>query len=211
MRSRPAKWWMVTGLGANLFLAAIIFAARGADVHGTETALRVTARVAFLWFWVAYTGGALAILFGAAFLPLKRRGREFGLAFAAALLVHLSLVTWLCWIGAAPKIGVFIFFGTAAVFTFLLALFSFGNLHAALDPKLWWLLRTIGMNFILYAFFTDFMQDPLRGGIKHVVEYLPFVMMAAAAPLLRLAAWVRTHSNQSTANGPIAPGRGGTR
>jgi hypothetical protein len=192
MRSRPAKWWMVTALGANLLLAAIILVARGAGVHGTETALRATARVAFLWFWVAYAGGALTTLFGAALLPLKQHGREFGLAFAAALLVHLSLVTWLCWIGPAPQIGVFIFFGTAAAFTFLLAVFSFGNLHAVLGPKWWWLLRIIGMNFILYAFLKDFMQDPLHGGIKRAAEYLPFVMMAAAAPLLRLAAWVRT-------------------
>ena len=192
MRSRPAKWWIVTALGANLFLAAMIFVARGAGVNGTETALAATARVTFLWFWVAYTGGPLTTLFGAAFLPLKQHGRDFGIAFAAALLVHLSLVAWLCWIDAPPKIGVFILFGAAAAFTFLLALFSFGNLHALLGPKWWLLFRTIGMNFILYAFFTDFMKDPLHGGIERVAEYLPFVMMTAAAPLLRLAAWVRT-------------------
>jgi hypothetical protein len=192
MRSRPTKWWIITALGANLLLAAIIFVARGAGVDDTETALAATARVTFLWFWVAYTGGALTTLFGAAFLPLKQHGREFGIAFAAALLVHLSLVAWLCSIDAPPKIGVFIVFGAAAAFTFLLALFSFGNLHALLGPKWWLLLRTIGMNFILCAFFTDFMKDPLHGGIERVAEYLPFVMMTAAAPLLRLAAWLRT-------------------
>jgi hypothetical protein len=121
-------------------------------------------------------------------LVLKQHGREFGLAFAAALLVHLSFVVWLCWIGAAPKIGVFVFFGIAAASTSLLALFSFGNLRAVLGPKWWWLARIIGMNFILYAFFRDFMYDPLRGGIERAAEYLPFVIMAAAAPLLRLAA-----------------------
>jgi hypothetical protein len=183
---------MVTAIAANLLLAAIILVARGAGVHGTKTALAATARVAFLWFWVAYAGGALTTLFGATFLPLKQHGREFGLAFAAALLIHLCLVAWLCWIGAAPQIGVFIVFGTAAAFTFLLALFSFGNLHAVLGPRWWWLLRIVGMNFILYAFLKDFMHGPLHGvGIKHVVEYLPFTTMAAAAPLLRIAAWVR--------------------
>jgi hypothetical protein len=146
MRSRSAEWWMGTALGANLFLAAIILATSGSGVHGTSLALDATARVAFLWFWAAYAGGALPILFGAAFLPLKQLGRELGLAFAAALLVHLALVSWLCWIGAAPPIGVFVFFGPVAALTFILALLSFGNLHRILGPKPWRLLRTIGMN-----------------------------------------------------------------
>jgi hypothetical protein len=58
-----------------------------------------------------------------------------------------------------------------------------------LGPKPWRLLRTIGLNVILYAFFKDFMQDPLHGGVQHIVDYLPFTAMAVAAPLLRLAAW----------------------
>jgi hypothetical protein len=180
---------MGTALGANLFLAAIILATGDSGVHGTSIALDDTARVAFVWFWAAYAGGALTTLFGATFLPLKQLGRELGLAFAAALLVHLGLVSWLCWIGSTPPIGVFVFFGPVAALTFILVLFSFGNLHTMLGPKPWKLLRTIGMNVILYAFLKDFMQDPLHGGVRHIVEYLPFTAMAIAAPLLRLAAW----------------------
>jgi hypothetical protein len=189
LMSTPTVWWMGAALGANLLLAAIIVLARGTGIHGTETALAATARVSFLWFWVAYAGGALTTLFGKIFLPLKQRGREFGLAFAAALLVHLGLVSWLCWIGATPAAGVFIFFGSAVVVTYLLALFSFGNLHSILGPRLWQLLRIIGMNFILYAFFEDFTKNPLQGGIRHAIEYVPFAAMAIVAPLLRLAAW----------------------
>jgi hypothetical protein len=189
MRSRPAELWIGAALGTSLFLSAIILVVRGADVRGTEVALFATGRVAFLWFWAAYAGGALTTLFGAAFLPLKQRGREFGLAFAAALLVHLALVGWLCWNWRTPPIDVFIRFGTAAAFTLLLALFSFGNLHAVLGPKGWQLLRIIGMNYILYAFLYDFMQNPLHGGVRRLVLYLPFAVMAIVAPLLRLAAW----------------------
>jgi hypothetical protein len=189
MRYRPTEWWIGAALTINLVLAAIILVTRGAGVHGTEAALRATARVSFLWFWAAYAGGALTILFGEAFRPLKQHGREFGLAFAAALLVHLILVGWLCWIGAAPRIGVFILFGTGAALAFLLALFSFGNLHTVLGPRLFRLLRIIAMNFILYAFFKDFMRDPLNVEIKHLVEYLPFAAMTIVAPLLRLTAW----------------------
>ena len=189
MRSRSAELWIGAALGANLFLSAIILVARGAGVHGTETALFFTGRVMFLWFLGAYTGGALATLFGEAFLPLKQRGREFGLAFAAALIVHLVLVGWLCWVGRTPSIDVFIRFGAAAVFTFLLALFSFGNFHAVLGPKVWPPLRFIGMNYILYAFLFDFLQNPLQGGVKRIILYLPFTVMGITALLLRLAAW----------------------
>src|SRR5271167_575494 len=148
MRPRSAQWWMCTALAVNLSLAVLIFVTFGSGVPGTSMALRTTARAAFLWFWLAYTGGALANLFGASFLPLKRLGREFGLAFAAALLVHLTLVGWLCWIGRAPGIGVFVFFGPVAALTFALALLSFGNLQTVLGPKLWQVLRMIGMNVI---------------------------------------------------------------
>ena len=208
MRSRSAEWWMGTALGANLFLAAVILATTGPDVHGTSQALDATARVAFLWFWAAYTGGALTTLFGATFLPLKQLGRELGLAFAAALLVHLALVSWLCWIGSAPPVNVFVFFGPVAALTFILALLSFGNLHRMLGPKLWRLFRTVGMNVILCAFLRDFMQDPLHGGVQHIVDYLPFTVMAIAAPLLRLAAWglrlreTRFAFSASSTNGP---------
>ena len=187
--SAPTGRWVGAAFGVNLLLAALILVARGTGVHATETALAATARVSFLWFWTAYTGGALTTLFGEIFLPLKHRGRELGLAFAAALLVHLGLVSWLCWIGAAPVAGVFIFFGSAAAVTYLLALFSFGNLHSILGPRWWQLLRLIGMNFILYAFFKDFTSHPLHGGIRHTLEYMPFAAMTLAAPLLRLAAW----------------------
>jgi hypothetical protein len=48
----------------------------------------VTVRFSFLLFWPAYAGSALWALFGQTFLPLKRRGREFGLAFASVHRPH---------------------------------------------------------------------------------------------------------------------------
>jgi hypothetical protein len=45
------------------------------------------------------------------------------------------------------------------------------------------------MNYILYVFLYDFWPDALFGGIRRVVVYLPFTVMAIAAGLLQLAAW----------------------
>ena len=185
-----AALWMGAAFAINCLVTAIIFATFGAGLHGAQIALMATARVSFLWFWTAYAGGALEPLFGVAFKPLKQYGREFGLAFAAALLVHLCLVAWFCYVGGAPKLGVFIFFGTAALCAYIMALFSLKFLHQMLSQDLWWLLRTVTMNFILFAFFVDFIKIPFDDGIWRIVKYLPFTTLTLAAPMLRLAAWV---------------------
>jgi hypothetical protein len=189
MRSRSiAALWMGSAFCAAVALAAGVLVAFGSEERGVHAALAAVARLMFLLFWLAYSGSALASLLGSRFQPLKRRAREFGLAFSSALLVHLGLVAWLCLIGAAPGVGTFVFFGIAAAWVYLLALFSIDGLRQALGPKSWWLLRVVGMNYVAYAFAVDFLKTPLHGGVRHVVEYLPFAVLAVAGPVLQLAA-----------------------
>jgi hypothetical protein len=183
--------WMASAFCAALGLATLVLAALGPGKHGTIVALQVTARFSFLLFWLAYAAGAMTTLFGPAFEPLKRRGREFGLAFASAHLVHLGLVAWLTYIGDAPARGVFLFFGVAVLWTYLLALFSIPRLHEALGSKAWWFLRVVGLNYIAYAFATDFLGYPQFGSFKYLVGYLPFAFLSVAGPLLCLAAFVQ--------------------
>ena len=155
--ARPsAAVWIGSAFCAALGLAALVLWIVGPGVKGTILALQLTARFSFLLFWSAYTAGALAALFGPAFEPLKRHAREFGLAFASAHLVHLALVAWLTYIGAAPSRGVFVFFGIAALWVYLLALFSIPRLQQSLGSKGWWFLRFVGLNFIAYDFAKDF-------------------------------------------------------
>jgi len=113
---------------AAVFLAALTLATLGTEERGTRVALQLTARFGFLLFWPAYAAGALTALFGTAFEPLKRHARGLGLAFASALLVHLTLVAWLIYIRANPPFEVFLFFGIAALWTYLLALSSIARL-----------------------------------------------------------------------------------
>jgi len=191
MRSKPNDGlWMGAAFAGASVVAAVMLTARGIDVKGTDAALAATARLSFLLFWLAYSGGAMASLFGPRFQPLRARGRQFGLAFAAAHLVHMGLVAWLCVIGAAPDLDVFVFFGVALVWIYLLALFSLGGLQKKLHPMVWGFLRTIGMNTILYAFATDFFNNPLHGGAKHMAEYSTFAALCVIAPILRLAAFL---------------------
>lgn len=187
MRSRsPAALWMVIAFGVALSVAVLVLAILGTDKRGTDAALFLTGRVSFLFFWPAYTGGAIARLFGPAFQPLKQHTREFGLAFASAHLVHLGLVAWLSWIGAAPSVSTFVFFGIAAAWTYALALFSLGRLQGAVGRYGWWLLRTVGLNYIAYAFAVDFINSPLGGGPRHIIAYLPFAVLSVGGPILRI-------------------------
>src|SRR5271165_4370645 len=83
--------WMALSLGASLGLAINVLYVFGLR-PGLYIALAATARLAFLLYLPAYVGGPLVSLFGDAFLPIRKHARDFGLAFAAAILVHLGLV-----------------------------------------------------------------------------------------------------------------------
>jgi hypothetical protein len=196
-----AAVWMGSAFCAALGLAALVLATLGTGERGTVVALKVTARFSFLLFWLAYASGAMTGLFGPAFAPFKKRAREFGLAFASAHLVHIALVAWITYIGHAPPRGVFVFFGVAVLWTYLLALFSIPRLQQALGSKGWWFLRVVGLNYIAYAFARDFLGFQQFGSIKYWVGYAPFDVLSVVGPLLCLAAFVqRTARLQKTSS-----------
>jgi hypothetical protein len=193
-------------MGAALLVALCIVLAvywgPHLDSHSTgklSRALRATARWSFLWFYLASTGGALKTLFGDRFGALARRGRDFGLAFAAAHLAHAGLVAWLYFSYGGPGIGILIFFGIGLIFTYLLALLSIQRVTARLDPQAWRWLRTIGIEYISLNFLYDFARNPFTGGWVQLVAYLPFLILAASGPLLRIAAAVQKYRH---AHGP---------
>jgi hypothetical protein len=197
-RKSVPELWMGVAIGVALALAVAVLAVKGTDAKSIGAALRVTARWSFLLFWVAYAGGAIATLFGPALAPLARRGREFGLAFAAAHLVHIGLVVWLYRVlNRLPLSGpLSVFFAIGIVWTYLLAALSFGGLSEALGPRHWRWLRFVGMNYILLAFARDFVLSVIHSGIAHqelwrAVEYVPFAAMSVAAPVLVFAAITR--------------------
>jgi hypothetical protein len=185
--------WMAASLGAALLLAIMVLAVMGADAHGTSTALRVTGRFSYLLFWPAYAGGSLAKLVGPRLALLARRARCFGLAFAAAHLVHLGLVVWLYRISSRPPLSetMFWFFTIAIAWTYLLALLSVARLAEAVGRARSRFLRTVGIEYIAFAFLVDFVITPLRFGVRQPLEYLPFALLAVAGPILRVAALAR--------------------
>lgn len=182
-----SRIWIASAFSASLGVAVCIIAVFGVK-RGVGLALPATARLAFAFFWLAYTGAALTSLFGDVFSPLRARARELGLAFSAALLVHLALVACLCVIGPAPGLGTFVVFGVAAGFTYLLALLSIQRVRQALPQKLWPPIRFVAMNYIAFAFLLDFARLPSHDLFTEV-RYLPFAALAIIGPILKLSAW----------------------
>jgi hypothetical protein len=187
----PLVWWIVLPVAAELALAAAVLALFGADDSGIRAALLATARLAFLLFLPAYLGSALATLFGPAFDRLRSLGREFGLAFAAALAVHLALVASLCLQGDIPPVRTFLVFGVAALCVYGLALFSIGRLQHWLGPRAWGALRFLAMNYIACAFADDFLRIAPSFAPDYLLVYLPFALLAIAGPGLSFAALAR--------------------
>jgi hypothetical protein len=178
------------------FLAAACLAAGCLLVFGTDTkairrTLAVTARFSYIWFWLTYAGGAIAF-FVPWFRRVARHGREFGLAFVSSHSIHLLLVIWLYQISPEPPIALngAVFFGIGVGFMYLLAFLSIKRFARMLDPWLWRATLLIGIEYIEYAFLTDFWVNPLHPmSMKQFVAYLPFMLIGLLATTMRLLRW----------------------
>lgn len=203
--------WMGAAFVVSIGLAIAVQTIRGINPGSLRLALRLTARWSFLPFWLAYTGSAIAALFGPVFAPLAKRGREFGLAYAAALLVHLGVVVELFILTSRPPLkgSGLVLFLTGVFFTYLLAVFSFGGLAKALGSRGWHTLRMVGVNYILYAFASDFLPGAFHttahDGLGHLITYALFSSLTVVAPFLVLAAAVHRRLERWRRNIKLEP------
>jgi hypothetical protein len=202
-RADPAWAWMGWAFASALLLAAVTLGLFGTGEESIRLAIRMTARWSFLFFWLSYVGGSLAVLFGPAFARLARQRRQLGLAFASAHMVHIILVVWLgILIGRVPLSGRILYFFLLALFlTYLLMVFSFGAGPRILGG-LWRPLLLAATSYILIAFGRDFVEGALdigHHGQSYAVEYVPFAMLTLAAIVLRAAAFLRRHFPLRTA------------
>jgi hypothetical protein len=201
--TREAGVRMGAAFIAALMLAIAVMAVSGIDPQGIRRALRLTARFSFVLFWCAYAGGSLATLFGARFRALARRGRDFGLSFAAAHSVHLLLVIWLYRLSPEPPISTqgAVFFSIGVLWMYLLALLSIEHLSMLLGPSLWRKLRLVGMEYIMLAFQADFLRHTLPADAKHLLLYAPFAALGVAGWCLRTVGWARKTQCESSYRG----------
>jgi hypothetical protein len=158
------------------------------DVFGL--ALRWTARWSFLWFCLASWSAALGVLFGRRFRALAMRAREFGLAFASAHLVHVALVAYMLHGMTTPfPRQPLILFGVGVIFVYLMALITLSaRLRDLLGPRAWRIFRNVGIEYITFAYYSDFSGRTFHKGTANFLVYAPFLALTVAGPLIRLAA-----------------------
>lgn len=200
-----AGLWVLGAFVASLLLAVIPLQVDGTAAPGTLLGLKLTARWAYVFFWLAYVGGPMAALFGSRFEPLARRARELGLAFVAAMVPHTALVAWIFYISPTPPMtrAKAVFFLIALAFAYALALLSFRQVSARLAPSTARRLRVVGVEYIALAFLRDFIGVPAHPDWLQRLAYVPFIGLAIAAALLRLTrlavgARQRTHAAAPT-------------
>ena len=202
-KNETAKWMGAASI-VGLAIVATVYAL-GAPTHRLGMALRATARWSFLWFCLATYGGALAALFGAGFQALARRGRDFGLAFAAAQSLHLVLVVWLLYSTPAviPRVYLIVF-SIGVFWVYVLAAFSLSSaLSAWLGPWRWKIVRKIGVEYIAFAFAFEFANRILDGNRANALHYFPLFAAAVGGPLLRIAAAIKRRSNAENTAGLV--------
>jgi hypothetical protein len=184
-----ASVWMGLAALTALAVAAATLAKAGVSQDGIALALRATARLGFLLFWPSYVAGSLATLFGQRWRFLTRHARVLGMSFVAVLTVHLGLVAWICWLGAAPPPLIFLIFGVGAACAYTLLLSSFDAVRRAMGPGAWRLVQSVGASYILFAFAWDFLRATGLKPLAFLVAYLPFDVLIVLGVALRLAAW----------------------
>jgi hypothetical protein len=182
--------WIGGAFGAALAVGIVVLEVLGRGIRGVTIATESVARVAFLFFWLAYAGGALAHFFGSRFAALARRRRELGLAFATALAVHLTFVAWLFHISFFPPVPQFVvfYFGIGAAWAYAITLASLKRVRDLMGEIPWRIFTTFGIEYIALLFFRDFVLLPHVPGLRHTLFYAPFEILIIAGPLLRWSA-----------------------
>ena len=159
--------------------------------HGLPAAVAAVARVAFIPFWLSYTGGAWVAL-GVRRLAFARdHAREFGLAFATAIAIHVGLICWQTMRGQPPAPMTVVIFGTAALLTFLLSAASLPALYERLPRVALAGFRTLATTYVALVYLLDFAIPPHPTRLHYWVAYAAFaaldgIGLAARAVVLLL-------------------------
>jgi hypothetical protein len=191
-RTSGAGLWMCVAFCAALALSVVVLAALGTGERGTSIALQLTGRLSLLLFWPAYAGGATVALFGPRFSILAKRGRDFGLAYASAQLVHVSLVVHIVSMsGRLTLESIMPFFAVGVLWTYLLALSSVERINNLFTPGFWRVLRNIGLEYLALVFFVDLVLVPIGNHFRHLLAYLPFSILIILGSILRMTAVVK--------------------
>lgn len=181
-----------TFLGAMVvtcLVAATYLLTTGIDDDSISLALRVSARVSFALFIIAFAARPLQQLVRAPWTArLLRNRRLIGVAFAGVHTAHFGLV--LMRLNHVPEFDSAFSVSGAAVYGFMYAMLitSFSGPARAIGPRAWKVLHKLGI-FVVLA---GFLPSQLLKTIDQPVSINGLLLvMASAALLLRVMAFFR--------------------
>ncbi len=201
--SRPARHlpfalFIAAASIVNAAIAFLVLRLWGTGSDGVELALRVTARVSFFYFLLAFLASPLARLApGAVSTWLVRHRRELGVTFGISMSMHVALILRMFVIYAPerPPMVTWADFAIGIPGLILVALMtvtSFDRLKRAMTPAQWKRLHTNSLFVVWSIFFLCLVDSVGRKQTAHpTLEYHVFIAILVIAMSLRIAAGMR--------------------
>jgi hypothetical protein len=84
-----------------------------------------------------------------------------------------------------------VFFGVGAGFVYVMALITVSaRLRQMLGSDAWRMFRAFGIEYINFAYYSDFSARTFHKGLANFLVYAPFLALTVAGPAVRLAALI---------------------
>jgi DMSO/TMAO reductase YedYZ heme-binding membrane subunit len=176
-------------------VAATVLVGGDGGRDATRLALRLTARLSFVYFMLAFVASPLARLRpGALSRWLVRRRRAFGVAFGASMTIHVGCILRLYALYAPDRPPMVtdadFFIGVPGlVLVALMTVTSLIAVRRRIPPRAWKRLHTVGLYAVWSIFFLCLIDSVSRKETDHpVTAYFAFIAVLVAAMALRLTA-----------------------
>lgn len=185
--------WSIVGAVAIALILGVTVEAMTAAVpsDGVRGIIRMTARISFALFALAFTASATWHFWPNAWTRWQLRNRRhLGVAFAVSQTVYLIALFSLGQIApgelaAETSVATWVFGSLAYVFTILMALTSFDSTAQLISPRVWSALHTVGSYYIWLIFASYYFSRAVI-----IPAYIPVAALVAFILILRLAARV---------------------
>jgi hypothetical protein len=196
------RGWAITGWNAVALVAmsVLVLAAAGTGEDGVRMLIRATARSSAGLFLMAFLARPARRLWrvDATAFAIKNR-RYFGVSMAVSHFIHGIAIVWLLTVfPSAYQVNATTLVGGGLGFVFIAAMAATSSDAAfrALGRARWTLLHRSGVWYLWFVFAFTFIPDPQYGwDATHAIAVAAF----AAAPLVRVAAWLNTRKKAAPA------------
>jgi DMSO/TMAO reductase YedYZ heme-binding membrane subunit len=156
--------WRLFALLSFTLLALSIWIAgmREFEVDGVRMVIRFTARTSLLFFCLAFSAAALALIWPNTGTRWLRRNRRYlGVTFAASHAIHLFAIACFAVMdpvgyAASTTIASYIFGGIGYAFIIAMTATSFDRTAALLGTRAWRILHLTGGYYLLFQFTVSF-------------------------------------------------------